>query len=76
MSSAIYVAIAAFAVLVIVFVLKRKKTFHHVQNSKEEYKVPLSDDIQRVYYDAYEKEKQNKEHPQEEAKPEDHSEQH
>jgi competence protein ComGC len=76
MSSAIVVAIAVFSVLLILFVLKRKKTFHHVQNDSEEYKVPLSDDIQRVYYDAYEKEKQNMEHPQEEAKPEDHSEQH
>lgn len=56
MPTALIFAFAALAALLIAYMLKRKKTFHNVKDDKEEYKVPLSDDIQRVYYDAYEKE--------------------
>lgn len=57
MSSAIYVAIAALAACLIFYVINKRRTLNRVKNHEDEnYKVPLSDDIQKIYYEKYEQE--------------------
>ena len=72
MNSAVIIAIIVFVVLLLLFVVKKTKIFKHVKNDEnKDYKVPLSDDIQHIYYDAYEKEKQKVDQSQEESKSSD-----
>lgn len=57
MSSAVYVAIAVFVILLVIFAYRKKKIMNRVKNHEDDdYKTPLSDDIQKIYYEKYEKE--------------------
>lgn len=55
-TSALIITVILIAAALAVYLRKRSQMKKDVSSGKDAYKVPLSDDVQRIYYDNYEKE--------------------
>lgn len=77
MNSAVIIAAILFVLILLSFAKNRKKQEQQVEQKKTDYKVPLSDDVQKIYFEKYEKqmqEEQNalKQEPKEDLSSEEH----
>ncbi|MSS59097.1 hypothetical protein FYJ51_09310 [Erysipelotrichaceae bacterium Oil+RF-744-GAM-WT-6] len=77
MNSAVIIAAILFVLILLSFAKNRKKQEQQVEQKKTDYKVPLSDDVQKIYFEKYEKqmqEEQNalKQEPKEDRSSEEH----
>jgi|GEM_PF-1153426 len=57
-TSALIITIILIAAMLAMYLRKRSQMKKDVRSGKDAYQVPLSDDVQRIYYDNYEKEMQ------------------
>lgn len=60
MNSASVIAVVLFLAVMVMYVRRKKKLIKY-KESDEKVRVPLSDDVQKVYYDNYEKLKKEEE---------------
>lgn len=60
MNSASVIAVVLFLAVMVMYVRRKKKLIKD-KESDEKVRVPLSDDVQKVYYDNYEKLKKEEE---------------
>lgn len=77
MNSAVIIAAILFVLILLSFAKNRKKQEQQVEQKKTDYKVPLSDNVQKIYFEKYEKqmqEEQNalKQEPKEDRSSEEH----
>ncbi len=66
--SAIIIAIAIIAIALYMTWSKRQKLHEDVKNGDSEYHVPLSTDVQHIYYDEYDKEMKRQKEQEEKKK--------